>query len=94
MSSRGHDISENGLCFFALQRFELDLTLEVNFKLKETAKPINVQAKIVWQRSRDDAYYPFAIGLKFTKIEQTDVLRINEYVNKVSSGNSIQATFY
>jgi len=82
MSSRCEDISEGGMRLNVLQRLDLGMNLNLNFKLDDYAESIIAKAKIIWQDSRDNAYYPFAVGLKFFKINSADSKKIHNYVNK------------
>ncbi|MDD4954638.1 MAG: PilZ domain-containing protein [Candidatus Omnitrophica bacterium] len=80
MSSRCEDISEGGMRLSILQRLDLGMSLTLDFKLEETAEPITAKAKVVWQNDRDNAYYPFVVGLKFFKISPADSKKIHDYV--------------
>lgn len=66
-----------------LQRLDLGMSLDLNFKLEDYLEPITAKAKVVWQDSRDNAYYPFVVGLKFFKINPADSKRLHDYVSKV-----------
>jgi len=72
------------MCISALQRLELGMNLDLNFKLDDYTDSIFAKAKVVWQDTRDNVYYPFAVGLKFFKIDSADSRRIHNYVVKAS----------
>jgi Tfp pilus assembly protein PilZ len=82
MSSRCEDVSEGGMRLSTLQRFDLGMCLDLNFKLEDYASPITAKAKIIWQDNRNNTYYPFVVGLKFFKINSADSKKIHDYVNK------------
>jgi len=66
----------------ALQRLDLGMCLDLNFKLDDYTDPITAKAKVIWQDSKDSTYYPFVVGLKFFKINSADSKKIHDYVNK------------
>jgi len=82
MSSRCEDVSEGGMRLSTLQRFDLGMCLDLNFKLEDYASPITAKAKVVWQDNRNNTYYPFVVGLKFFKINSADSKKIHDYVSK------------
>ena len=82
MSSRCEDLSEGGMRLAVLQRLDLGMNLDLNFKLDDCMDLIAAKAKIVWQDTRDNSYYPFAVGLKFFKITAADIKKIHDYVSK------------
>ena len=81
MSSRCEDICEEGIRLTTLQRLLPGMIVDLNFQLHEFTPPILATAKVMWQNDRDNIYYPFAIGLKFTKIDTADRARIRNYIN-------------
>jgi len=83
MSSRCEDVSEGGMRLSTLQRLDLGMNLTLDFKLDDSMDSITAKAKVVWQDNRDNAYYPFAVGLKFFKINSADSKKIHDYVNKM-----------
>ncbi|MDP2923213.1 MAG: PilZ domain-containing protein [Candidatus Omnitrophota bacterium] len=85
MSSRSEDISEDGVRLFTLQRLEPGMILDLNFHLQESAEPIAVKGRVVWQNDRKNIYFPSAIGIQFVEIQPADRNRIRDYVNKVSA---------
>ena len=82
MSSRCEDVSEGGMRLAVLQRLDLGMSLDLDFKLEDYTDSIAAKAKIIWQDNRDNSYYPFAVGLKFYKITSADSKKIHDYVNK------------
>jgi c-di-GMP-binding flagellar brake protein YcgR len=82
MSSRCEDVSEGGMRLNILQRLDLGMHLDLDFKLDDYADSIIAKAKVVWQSVKDSAYYPFVVGLKFYKISSADSKKIRAYVNK------------
>lgn len=83
MSSRSEDVSEGGIRVAVLQRLDLGMNLDLNFKLEDCADSITARAKIIWQDTRNNTYYPFAVGLKFLRIDSADSKKIRDYVNKI-----------
>lgn len=81
MSSRSEDFCEEGMRLLTLQRLLPGMTLNLNFQLQEYSTPISATAKVVWQNDRDNMYYPFMVGLKFTKIDAIDRQKIRNYIN-------------
>ena len=82
MSSKCEDISEGGMRLAVLQRLDSGMSLDLNFKLEDYTDSIAAKAKVVWQDTRDNTYYPFAVGLKFFKIASADSKKIHDYVSK------------
>jgi c-di-GMP-binding flagellar brake protein YcgR len=83
MSSKSEDVSAGGMRLSVLQRLDLGMSLDLNFKLDDFGESIAAKAKVVWQSTKDNAYYPFVVGLKFFKINPADSKRIHDYVNKM-----------
>lgn len=75
----------------ALQRLSPGMMLNLNFQLEELGPPILASAKVIWQNNRDNIYYPFAVGLKFTKISSADRERIASYIKTASRENPSNA---
>ena len=88
MSSRCEDICEEGIRLATLQRLLPGMMLDLSFQLHEFTPPILATAKVMWQSDRDNIYYPFAIGLKFTKIDSADRARIRNHIKIASRENS------
>lgn len=65
-----------------LQRFDLGMNLDLNFKLEDYEESIIAKAKVIWHGIKDNTYYPFVVGLKFFKIDPADSKKIHDYVNR------------
>ena len=88
MSSRSENICEEGIRLATLQRLLPGMVVDLNFQLQEFAPAISATAKVMWQNDRDTIYYPFAVGLKFTKIDSGDRAKIRNYIKTSSRENS------
>jgi c-di-GMP-binding flagellar brake protein YcgR len=92
MSSRSEDISEVGMRLAAMQRLRPGMVLELNFSLQESTDPIKTRAKIVWQDSRKNVYFPFSLGMEFIEITPIDRNQIKNYISKALQESKSIAT--
>jgi len=88
MSSRSENICEEGIRLATLQRLLPGMIVDLNFQLHEFTPPILATAKVMWQNDRDNIYYPFAVGLKFTKIDSEDRARIRNHIKTANRETS------
>jgi c-di-GMP-binding flagellar brake protein YcgR len=84
MSSRGEDISENGMRLAALQGLNPGMVLDLNFKLYGSIYELATKGEIIWQSARKHNYFPFLLGVRFIEIDPCDRNRIKNFITKIS----------
>jgi len=82
--SRSKDISEGGICFPSHRRIEPETNLELEIHISEFKKPIIATGVVVWICNRDDAKYPYLVGVKFIKIKLLDRRKLQYYISTKS----------
>lgn len=78
------NISAGGICILSLEKLDIGKNLSLNFSLPEIKEPINATGKVVWieEFSVGDtkSSKAFDAGIEFTKINESDQQKINQYV--------------
>ena len=76
------DISGGGLRLSLKRRVQPGAFLEVEIYLPEITKPIVVTGEVRWLDNKDDAEYPFVVGVKFAEIDQLDRGKLLKYIRE------------
>jgi len=81
--SRASNISEGGICFPTVGRFDPGTVLDMEIRLEETQAPIRAMAEVIWSKAREDSRYPFEAGLRFVDIDAGLQDKIRKLVEEI-----------
>ncbi len=87
-ASFSKNISEGGICFLALQRFQPGVILELKIELAALTKPILVVGEVRWCVQRKDCRFPFEVGIKFIKTDSASLHQFQWYLRNLSTDNT------
>ncbi|MDD5584268.1 MAG: PilZ domain-containing protein [Candidatus Omnitrophica bacterium] len=79
-SSRTENISEGGACLLTAHCLETGMALDLTLKMPESTLPLAVNGTVVWQSDRGGVRFPFAIGIKFSGMDEEENKKISDYV--------------
>lgn len=83
-SSHSVDISEGGIRLSVYQRLEQGCALKIWVHTSNSVTPIMALGEVVWSRQKSDARYPFELGIKFIKVDPTELKKLSGYIKKLS----------
>ena len=87
-SSRSVDISIGGICLSAPQRLEPGTVFQLELRPTGVKKSIAATGKVMWLKERNDAQFPFEIGIKFIRIAPSDIKILDNLCRKLEEERS------
>ena len=83
--SRSKNISIIGICLPSFQNLEPRVILELEISLGEDKKPIKTIGEVMWVRRQDNEQFPFEVGIKFVKMDDSTRNKIIDFIAKESN---------
>ena len=80
------NISGIGISFPLRHRINPGSIVELSLQIPGLSKMITATGEVVWLNHRQDALYPFILGLKFKKFDKSDQENIKKYIQSCLAG--------
>lgn len=73
------DLSREGMRCLTPRQFEKGTMLDMKFLLPDDAKPVYLTGEVVWTDKSDEKDSGYMMGIKFSKIDTLDRVRLLDY---------------
>ena len=81
------NVSLGGVCFTTDKNFPMGIILHVTLRLPKVTRLIEVLAEVVYVRQEKNKKLLFDVGIKFIKVEDKDLLTLEQTIKKCASEN-------
>lgn len=83
-STPSKNISEGGIRLAVYQYLEPQMFLKLWIHIEDLKEPIVAMGQVVWLERREDRKYPYEIGIKFTRIAESNRIQLCNYIRRLS----------
>jgi|GEM_PF-1903809 len=88
--ARSIDISKGGIRLPSAQKLPVGAILQLEIHTVLSIKPLAISGCVVWVNERNDASFPFEMGIKFIKILPSDLRVLYRICGEQEAKNSIR----